>query len=88
MGWTAGDYGTIQRTDDGGQNWSQIDTGTGSYLYTVSAADTKTAWAVGPSEDAKEPGWLLRTRDGQRWEKQRSPVVADLSGISFVGARR
>lgn len=88
MGWAAGDFGSIQRADDGGQNWSRPATGTGSYLYTISAADTQRAWAVGLSEQDGDPGWLLRTLDGQHWESRLSPVAASLSGISFVGARR
>lgn len=88
IGWAAGDYGMAQRTLDGGQTWSHDPTGTGSYLYTVSAVSAEVAWVVGPNENHSGPGWLLRTLNGHDWEARRAPVNADLSGLSFVGARR
>jgi photosystem II stability/assembly factor-like uncharacterized protein len=88
VGWAAGDYGVAQRTLDGGQSWSRDPTGTGSYLYTVSAASAEMAWVVGPNENHSGPGWLLRTQNGHDWEAQPAPVSVDLAGLSFVGARR
>jgi photosystem II stability/assembly factor-like uncharacterized protein len=92
MGWISGDYGNILRTDDGGQSWSKQAAGaTGSFLLAITAADTQRAWTVGPPYwGSKHPhtGVMLRTGDGQNWEKRLAPVEAGLSGISFVGARR
>jgi photosystem II stability/assembly factor-like uncharacterized protein len=89
VGWATGDNGNVQRTDDGGQSWvSQKPLGVGAYMYTVTAADTRTAWAVGPKEIGADAGWLLRTFDGQHWEARLAPVNASLWGMSFVGARR
>jgi photosystem II stability/assembly factor-like uncharacterized protein len=87
-GWTSGDFGSIQRTDDGGQNWAHQPTGAGAYLYTITAVDAQLAWAVSPKDGGLDAGWLLRTFDGHHWEKRLAPVKAGLSGISFVGARR
>jgi len=87
-GWTSGDFGAIQRTDDGGQTWSTQPTGAGAYLFTITAVDAQRAWAVSAKDGGNDAGWLLRTLDGQHWEKQLAPVKADLLGISFVGARR
>lgn len=88
VGWAAGDYGVAQRTLDGGQSWSRDPTGTGSYLYAVSAVSAEMAWVVGPNENHSGPGWLLRTQNGRDWEAQPAPVSADIAGLSFVGARR
>jgi photosystem II stability/assembly factor-like uncharacterized protein len=91
VGWATGDSGMVKRTDDGGQSWSlQRPPGVGAYLFTVTARDTRVAWAVGSKEQTQPqlPGWLLRTFDGQNWEARRAPVNAGLSGMSFVGARR
>lgn len=86
-GWVAGDYGTIKRTDDGGQSWTRQTAAFGAWTCGFSAMDMQTAWTVGPSQYGDD-GWLLRTTDGQHWKVQKSPVKAGLYGISFVGARR
>lgn len=87
-GWVASDYGSMQRTDDGGLTWDNHPTYTSNYLYGITAMDTQMAWAVGIAFQHGDPGLLLRTRDGQNWESRISPVDASLWGISFVGARR
>jgi len=87
-GWTAGDYGGVKRTDDGGQTWQLQPTGSGAFLFTISAMDLQTAWAVGPKNGSDLAGCLLRTFDGLTWEKRLAPAPAGLIGISIVGARR
>ncbi|MBK8050242.1 MAG: right-handed parallel beta-helix repeat-containing protein [Anaerolineales bacterium] len=88
MGWADGDFGSINRTDDGGVTWKRQFTGLDSYLYTITAANDKQAWAVGPGRMGTPPGYLLRTVDGHNWEVRAAPVAGNLWGISFVGARR
>lgn len=66
--WAVGPYGSIVRTDDGGDNWDYQDSGTQTYLMGVSACDGDNAWAVGYGETAN----IVNTKDGgESWSVQR-----------------
>ncbi len=66
--WTAGYFGTIYRTQDGGNSWERLDSGTGKSIYDISFADEKNGWAVG------RRGLILHTTDGgETWSRQKSP---------------
>lgn len=58
--WAVGYWGSVFRSDDGGETWTQVATPGDRALYAVSFADEKHGWAVG------EAGALLRTEDGGR----------------------
>src|SRR6266513_296579 len=53
-----GDYGTIVRTTDGGNNWTIQSSGTTQTLWAVSFTDSSNGTAVG------EVGTILTTTDG------------------------
>jgi photosystem II stability/assembly factor-like uncharacterized protein len=85
-GWAVGDYGTIIKTEDGGENWTKVavDTEEGlKDLYFL--PDGKTGWATG------EMGTILHTTDGgdtwepQEWEsptRSKNYVFRGISGSS------
>jgi len=72
-GWAVGAGGTILRSTDGGASWTaqpvEIADEMGEArpldinLFSVAAISPITAWAVG------DLGMVLRTRDGEKWEK-------------------
>lgn len=66
--WAGGYFGAIYRTQDGGQNWEKLQSGTEKSIYDISFADEKTGWAVG------RRGLILHTSDGgENWTRQQSP---------------
>ncbi|CAG0963163.1 Ycf48-like protein [Myxococcaceae bacterium] len=79
-----GYYGSILRTDDGGNTWKERDSGTTKSLYSVSMADAKHGWAVG------QLGTILRTDDGgDTWKPQpnmKQEQGAHLFGVHAIDA--
>ena len=76
-----GDYGTILRTTDGGDNWVSQTSGTTEWLLGVSFTDANYGTAVGWS------GTILRTTDGgDNWVSQISGTTGLLYGVSFNDA--
>lgn len=74
-GWIVGDKGTIFYTDDGGENWSQQNSGTTETLRAI-VSSGYTTWACG------DHATLLKTRDnGQNWEK----ISTFISDLDFYG---
>jgi len=73
--------GFVLATDDGGQTWSQISSGTGTTLTALDRFPDGDLIAVG------EMGTLL-TRDvaGTRWVLAPRPVAADLEAVHVIGA--
>lgn len=66
--WTAGYFGAIYRTTDGGESWQKLDSGTRKSIYDISFADAENGWAVG------RRGFIIHTTDGgDTWERQRGP---------------
>ncbi len=64
----AGYWGTIYRSEDGGQSWSKAQTGVNALIYDISMADRRYGWAVG------QLGLVLRTEDGGKtWQRQSTP---------------
>ncbi|MBW2370188.1 MAG: hypothetical protein JRH15_20145, partial [Deltaproteobacteria bacterium] len=71
----------IFNTTDGGKNWSLQNTGTDSYLYSVSFTDKDNGWAVG------EYGIILQTKDGGKtWSPQQSGTEKHLYKVKFIDA--
>ena len=64
----AGYWGSIYRTEDGGQSWVKTDSGTKRLIYSISMADAQNGWAVG------QLSLVLRTTDGGKtWQQQSTP---------------
>jgi photosystem II stability/assembly factor-like uncharacterized protein len=64
----AGYWGSIYRSEDGGQTWAKADTGTKRLIYDIAMADDLHGWAVG------QLGLVLRTDDGGKtWKPQHTP---------------
>jgi len=73
-----GYYGTIYRSEDGGNTWAKQETGTLRSIYDVAMADAQKGWAVGQS------GLILRTTDGGKtWTPQ--PNVKEQEGAQLFG---
>jgi photosystem II stability/assembly factor-like uncharacterized protein len=64
----AGYWGSIYRTEDGGQSWTKTDSGTKRLIYGISMADAQHGWAVG------QLSTVLYTSDGGKtWQRQSTP---------------
>jgi photosystem II stability/assembly factor-like uncharacterized protein len=76
----AGYWGSIYRTEDGGQSWIKTDTGTKRLIYSISMADAQTGWAVG------QLSLVLHTSDGGKtWQRQSTPK--DDQGTHLFGVQ-
>jgi photosystem II stability/assembly factor-like uncharacterized protein len=76
-----GFFGSAYVSDDGGETWSQHDTGTQKSLYDVSMADARRGWVVG------QRGLILRTEDGGlTWTSQPNDKVEQGSQLFAVHA--
>jgi hypothetical protein len=65
----------IERSDDAGKTWQRQPATTGAPLLAGSAPSDEVCWAAGAN------GTLLRSRDGQHWERLASPTSADIVQI-------
>jgi photosystem II stability/assembly factor-like uncharacterized protein len=75
-GWICGDAGTLLKTNDGGQTWTQV-TVTGVDLSSVIFLDSQTGIAVG------DAGIIIRTTDGgASWNFINSGTTSQLRGVS------
>ncbi|NQT26967.1 T9SS type A sorting domain-containing protein [candidate division KSB1 bacterium] len=80
-GTAVGNYGTIIRTTDGGNNWVAQESGTYENLNDVSFTDANNGTTVG------NHGTILNTKDGgQTWDAQSSGTTNALYGVSFSDA--
>jgi hypothetical protein len=73
--YAVGENGTVQKTTNGGTNWSSQTTNSNYVLYGVNAVSSTTAYAVGKSGS---DGVILKTTDGTNWS-----TVETVSGIPF-----
>lgn len=60
----SGETGLVLRSTNGGANWSQLDTGSGSELHGIKMVSGQAGWAVGSNEVALEEAKVIYTRDG------------------------
>lgn len=75
----AEDKTTILRTDDGGNSWRSINSGTTENLNGVAFADTTFGIAVG------DAGVILRTTNaGLRWDTLARPQFRKLNAVTFL----
>lgn len=78
-GWACGRWGTVLRSDDGGNTWNRQKTGTDFTLTSIYFVDLQHGWAVG------DEGTIIHTADGGKtWNLQKSPVHFFLMGVQFV----
>ena len=78
-GWAVGTHGTVQRTTDGGLNWTPQPVPTVADLFGVAAANVDRVWAVGAG------GTILRTvDDDMSWAAQYSGTTRDLFAVCAV----
>ena len=69
-GWAVGEFGTVWRTQDGGENWNQMrKVPTPAWLYDVHFLDKKRGWIAGRFET------VMSTLDGgESWTTQSMPA--------------
>jgi hypothetical protein len=70
----------IERSDDAGKTWQRQQATTDARLFAGSAPSDQICWAAGAN------GTLLRSRDGQNWERLASPTSADIVQITAWSA--
>lgn len=73
--WRAGVAGTIEHTKDGGKTWTGQFADLNVRLLAGSAPTSRICWLVGGA------GTILRTTDGEHWQKLPAPSTADLTGV-------
>ena len=74
--------GGVARSEDSAQTWQVQSTPVKVRLVAGSAPSAKVCWLVGPA------GTVLRTTDGQKWEKTLAPAEADLVSVVARDALR
>ena len=78
-GWAVGDSGTIIRTENSGETWTSVESGTTSRLNSVVFADSARGWIFG------EGGLVLTTDDeGLTWVRQASHTTNDLKSGAIL----
>lgn len=81
IGWTAGEAGTILKTENGGQNWQSQTNATSNDLSSIYFTDASTGWTVG------DGGTILKSTDGgSSWLTQTSGTSDFLSSVHFIDA--
>ncbi len=79
--YAVGASGTVQKTTDGGANWSSQTTDSNYVLYGVNAVSSTTAYAVGKNGS---DGVILKTTDGTNWITTQTVSGTPLNAISVV----
>jgi len=79
--YAVGDSGTVQKTTNGGTDWSSQITNSNYVLYGVNAVSSTTAYAVGKSGS---DGVILKTTDGTSWSTVETVSGTPLNAISVV----
>ena len=78
--WRVGPGGKIERSRDAGGTWHPQASGVETDLVAGSAPTETVCWVVGRA------GTILRTTDGERWEKVASPAPLDWAGVEAFTA--
>ena len=100
IGYTAGNYGTIMKTTDGGDNWETLHSGehtnppTKLGLRDIEFIGEMYGFATAPKDshgfgdEINAGALLMRTRDGgQNWEKTYYPEVRNINALAFFDAQ-
>ena len=83
MLWRLGPGGRIERSADQGRTWQEQSSGVTSDLLAGAAPSDKVAWIAGRA------GVILRTTDGEHWQRVASPAAAaDWTSIEASDALR
>ncbi len=73
-----GDYGTIYKSTDRGENWDDINLNTSSNIHSIALADKNAGWCVGSK------GSIFKTTNGgNSWLPQNSNITHNLNGVAF-----
>jgi Putative zinc-finger len=75
VAWRFGQDGVIEKSADRGQTWVRQSSGVTSALFQASAPSDTVCWMVGAD------GVVLRTTDGQTWQRLNAPTAADLVAV-------
>ncbi|MGQ9609334.1 MAG: choice-of-anchor D domain-containing protein [bacterium] len=82
-GWIVGQYGTIARSDDGGNTWTRQYSGTSRSLNGVFFIDANNGWIVG------QYGTIIKTTNGgTNWLFQSTSISNSLRDIYFISPTR
>jgi photosystem II stability/assembly factor-like uncharacterized protein len=77
--WAVGSAGCILKTVDGGNSWTNLNSGTTEDLTSVRFLDFNTGWVVGSN------GTILKTiNGGNTWSAQTSGTTMSLEVVQFV----
>ena len=80
-GWSAGNYGTILRTSNNGQNWNNQMSYTNQKLNSIYCMDEFNVWAVGNN------GTILNTSNsGFNWNQINTTSNEDLYSVFFINS--
>jgi photosystem II stability/assembly factor-like uncharacterized protein len=76
--WVSGDSDELYYTDDGGDEWHNIDTGVETALHAVHFSDELTGWAIGQQ--------MIRYTDdgGETWESQVSDIEGSATEVGLL----
>jgi Photosynthesis system II assembly factor YCF48 len=81
--WRLASSGIVQRSDDGGSNWTLQKTAVVTDLLAGSATTNNVCWIVGRA------GTILLTTDGgKHWRKTSSPTTGDIASVFAVNAEQ
>jgi len=81
VAYAVGDNGTVQKTTNGGTDWSSQTTDSNYVLYGVDTVNATTAYAVGKNGS---DGVILKTIDGTNWITTQTVSGTPLNAISVV----
>lgn len=81
VAYAVGDNGTVQKTTNGGTNWSSQTTDSNYVLYGVDTVNATTAYAVGKNGS---DGVILKTTDGTNWSTTQTISGLPLNAISVT----
>jgi len=81
VAYAVGESGTVQKTINGGTNWSSQTTDSNYVLYGVNSVSSTTAYAAGKSGS---DGVILKTTDGTNWITTQTVSGTPLNAISVV----
>ena len=81
VAYAVGDNGTVQKTTNGGTNWSSQTTDSNYVLYGVDTVNATTAYAVGKNGS---DGVILKTTDGTNWSTTQTISGIPLNAISVT----
>ncbi len=79
--WRVGPGGSIEVSRDNNRTWQPQESGVSADLAAGSAPSEKICWVVGSA------GTILRTTDGEHWEKIASPAALDWTEVKAEDAQ-